>query len=199
MDRSSAVKSPGAGTVPQGVSARDRPRLVAAMAASAKEQSEHLPVVADVPCRLAAICDDIRIADRPDMARLSTVPIWPAPSGPASGSPDDGSTSPPSSTPRRPSPACPTTRPRRHRGAGGLRPRPLRRPIGWVDARGDVEWAVRPPQHHLDGTRARLVAGSDPDAEWDRPSKKASGHEIGPHRGLTSSGLGANSQVGGRE
>ncbi|HEX6311901.1 MAG TPA: isochorismate synthase [Acidimicrobiia bacterium] len=45
-------------------------------------------------------------------------------------------------------------------------------PVGWVDARGDGEWAVALRGAELEGTRARLVAGvgvvagSDPDAEW---------------------------------
>jgi menaquinone-specific isochorismate synthase len=45
-------------------------------------------------------------------------------------------------------------------------------PVGWVDGRGDGEWAVALRGAELEGTRARLVAGvgvvagSDPDTEW---------------------------------
>jgi menaquinone-specific isochorismate synthase len=45
-------------------------------------------------------------------------------------------------------------------------------PVGWVDARGDGEWAVALRGAELQGRRARLVAGvgvvagSDADAEW---------------------------------
>ena len=45
-------------------------------------------------------------------------------------------------------------------------------PVGWVDARGDGEWAVALRGAELEGARARLVAGvgivagSDPESEW---------------------------------
>jgi menaquinone-specific isochorismate synthase len=45
-------------------------------------------------------------------------------------------------------------------------------PVGWVDARGDGEWAVALRGASIDGPHAVLhagagiVAGSDPDAEW---------------------------------
>ena len=51
-------------------------------------------------------------------------------------------------------------------------------PVGWVDARGDGEWALALRGAELDGTRARLVAGagivagSDPDAEWAETQAK---------------------------
>jgi isochorismate synthase len=51
-------------------------------------------------------------------------------------------------------------------------------PVGWVDANGDGEWAVALRGAHLDGPRARLVAGagivagSDPDAEWAETEAK---------------------------
>jgi menaquinone-specific isochorismate synthase len=51
-------------------------------------------------------------------------------------------------------------------------------PVGWVDARGDGEWAIALRGAQLDGARARLVAGagivegSDPDAEWSETQAK---------------------------
>jgi menaquinone-specific isochorismate synthase len=51
-------------------------------------------------------------------------------------------------------------------------------PVGWVDARGDGEWAIALRGAELDGARARLVAGagivaeSDPDAEWSETQAK---------------------------
>jgi len=51
-------------------------------------------------------------------------------------------------------------------------------PVGWVDARGDGEWAVALRCAELDGAAARLVAGagvvagSDPDAEWAETQAK---------------------------
>ena len=51
-------------------------------------------------------------------------------------------------------------------------------PVGWVDARGNGEWAIALRCAELDGARARLVAGagivagSDPDAEWAETQAK---------------------------
>jgi menaquinone-specific isochorismate synthase len=51
-------------------------------------------------------------------------------------------------------------------------------PVGWVDARGDGEWAIALRGAELDGGRARLVAGagivagSDPEAEWAETQAK---------------------------
>jgi menaquinone-specific isochorismate synthase len=51
-------------------------------------------------------------------------------------------------------------------------------PVGWVGADGDGEWAVALRCAELDRNRARLfagagiVAGSDPDAEWDETEAK---------------------------
>jgi menaquinone-specific isochorismate synthase len=51
-------------------------------------------------------------------------------------------------------------------------------PVGWVDARGDGEWAIALRGAELDGNRARLVAGagivagSDPEAEWAETQAK---------------------------
>lgn len=51
-------------------------------------------------------------------------------------------------------------------------------PVGWVDARGNGEWAIALRGAQLDGSRARLVAGagivtgSEPDAEWAETQAK---------------------------
>jgi menaquinone-specific isochorismate synthase len=51
-------------------------------------------------------------------------------------------------------------------------------PVGWVDARGDGEWAIALRGAELNGTHARLVAGagivagSDPEAEWAETQAK---------------------------
>ncbi len=51
-------------------------------------------------------------------------------------------------------------------------------PVGWVDARGDGEWAIALRCAELDGPRARLVAGagivagSDPNDEWNETQAK---------------------------
>jgi isochorismate synthase EntC len=51
-------------------------------------------------------------------------------------------------------------------------------PVGWVDRRGDGDWAVALRCAALDGRRAVLsagagiVAGSDPEAEWTETQAK---------------------------
>jgi menaquinone-specific isochorismate synthase len=51
-------------------------------------------------------------------------------------------------------------------------------PVGWIDARGDGEWAVALRGAAIDGRRARLhagagiVPGSDPEAEWTETQAK---------------------------
>ena len=51
-------------------------------------------------------------------------------------------------------------------------------PVGWVDARGDGDWAVALRCASLDGSQARLVAGagivadSEPDDEWAETEAK---------------------------
>jgi menaquinone-specific isochorismate synthase len=51
-------------------------------------------------------------------------------------------------------------------------------PVGWVDARGDGDWAVALRCAYLEGRRARLAAGagivadSDPEAEWAETQAK---------------------------
>jgi menaquinone-specific isochorismate synthase len=51
-------------------------------------------------------------------------------------------------------------------------------PVGWVDARGNGEWAIALRGAELDGARARLVAGagivtgSESDAEWAETQAK---------------------------
>jgi menaquinone-specific isochorismate synthase len=64
---------------------------------------------------------------------------------------------------------------------GALEPRSRGRyagPVGWVDARGDGEWALALRGAELDGNEAvvragaGIVAGSDPDAEWAETAAK---------------------------
>ena len=177
--RSSVVSRPMAGTVSQGLSPRRDHELVVAMAASPKEQAEHRLVVGDVRAGLGRLCDDVRSGD-PEVVRLSTVAHLattvegrlrpPAPSAVAvaallhptpavAGVPRDGAL------------AAIAELEDFDRGlyAG---------PVGWVDARGDGDWAVALRSATIEGTRARLVAGagivagSTPEAEWDETEAK---------------------------
>lgn len=174
------VSRPMAGTVAQGGSPADDRVLVEAMAASEKEQSEHRLVVGEVRARLRLLCDDLRSSAQPEVARLSTVAhlattirarlrdlsvsavdvaavLHPTPA--VAGVPQEAAL------------AAIAELEDFDRGlyAG---------PVGWVDSRGDGDWAVALRSATLDGTRARLVAGagivagSDPDAEWDETESK---------------------------
>ncbi len=174
------VSRPMAGTVAQGGTAGDDRRLVVAMAASAKEQSEHRLVVDDVRARLSRVCDDVHSADRPEVARLSTVAHL---ATTIRGQLLDRSVSALDiAALLHPTPAVAGV----SRGAAlaaiaeleGFDRGHYAGPVGWVDARGDGDWAVALRGATLDGTRARLVAGagivagSDPDAEWDETESK---------------------------
>ena len=174
------LSRPMAGTVSQGSSPHEDRRLVATMASSAKEQAEHRLVVDDVRAKLGRVCADLRSADDPQVVRLSTVAHL---ATTVEGRIDD---------PRISALAV----------AGLLHPTPAvagvpvaaalaaiteledfdrglyAGPVGWVDTRGDGDWAVALRSATLDGTGARLVAGagivagSDPDAEWDETEAK---------------------------
>ena len=171
---------PMAGTATRGATAADDEALVAALASSPKEVEEHELVVRAVLEALEPMCRELVAAARPDAVRLATVThlattvaghlVEPSPSALAL--------------------------------AGALHPTPavaglpvahaleaiaeLERfdrgtyagPVGWVDSRGDGDWAVALRCARLDGNRARLtagagiMAGSDPDAEWDETEAK---------------------------
>lgn len=174
------VSRPMAGTVAQGGSTVDDRRLVAAMAASAKEQSEHRLVVDDVRAKLALIGDHGPEARGPEVVRLSTVAHLATTVAcrlrdPATSALDVAALLHPTpavaGVPHAAAQAAIAELEGFDRGlyAG---------PVGWVDARGDGEWAVALRGATLDGTRARLVAGagivagSDPDAEWEETEAK---------------------------
>lgn len=173
------LSRPMAGTVSQGGTPGEDRRLVTAMAASAKEQAEHRLVVGDVRTKLGRLCDPCW-AEGPEVVRLSTVAhlattvrgrlLDPAVSALAI------------ATLLHPTPAVAGV----PQGAAlaaiaeleGFDRGLYAGPVGWVDARGDGEWAVALRSAILDGTRARLVAGagivagSDPDAEWEETEAK---------------------------
>jgi len=163
-----------------GTTVADSDEALLALAASVKDTREHRYVVDGIVDTLGASCASLSVAEIPEVAVFGPVahlatPIRgelqrPAPSAldlarllhptPAVGG-----------TPR--SVALDTIRALegfdRGRYAG---------PVGWVDARGDGEWALALRGAELDGARARLVAGagivagSDPDAEWAETQAK---------------------------
>jgi menaquinone-specific isochorismate synthase len=171
---------PMAGTAPRGVTSADDERLAAALAASAKEAEEHALVVEAVRAALEPVCREIVAEAGPQLVRLSTLThlattvaghlAVPAPSALALAgilhpTPAVGG------IPRADALAAIAELESFDRGlyAG---------PVGWVDSRGDGDWAVALRCADLEGSRARLVAGagivadSDPDAEWAETEAK---------------------------
>ena len=174
------LSRPMAGTAPRGSTSADDDRLAAALAASAKEAEEHAVVVEAVRAALEPVCREVMAAAGPELVRLSTVTHLattvaghlhqPAPSALALAgllhpTPAVGG------LPRGDALAAIAELEGFDRGlyAG---------PVGWVDSRGDGDWAVALRCADLAGSRARLVAGagivadSDPDAEWEETEAK---------------------------
>ena len=173
------VSQPMAGTVPRAASPEEDRRSIARLESSVKESREHRLVVDAVAGELARWCDDVVVGD-PEPVRLTSVTHL---------------TTRVSGTLRHrdasaldlalalhPTPAV-NGSPRAAAFAAIDRLEPFDRatyggPVGWVDARGDGEFAVAIRGATLDGHRARLlagagiVAGSDPDAEWAETQAK---------------------------
>lgn len=174
------VSGPTAGTVARGATIEDDDALAAALTTSAKDSMEHRIVVDAVMEALAPRCTTIEAAEHPEVVRLATVSHL---------------TTTVRGKLREPAPSAlelvgalhPTP------AVGGM-PRqaaleliaelePFDRglyagPVGWVDARGDGEWAVALRCAQVNGSRARLftgagiVTGSDPSTEWTETQSK---------------------------
>ncbi|MGI9023161.1 MAG: isochorismate synthase, partial [Acidimicrobiales bacterium] len=174
------MSRPMAGTATRGATEADDNLLVAALASSAKEAEEHALVVQAVREALEPLCRELVGGAQPDAVRLATVThlattvaghlVEPAPSALALA----GLLHPTPSVaglPRADALAAIADLETFDRGnyAG---------PVGWVDARGDGDWAVALRCAQVDGRRARLTAGagimadSDPDAEWAETEAK---------------------------
>ena len=174
------ISRPMAGTVSQGASPSEDRRLVAAMAASSKEQAEHRLVVDDVRAKLGRVCTELRAAEHPEVVRLSTVAHL---ATTVEGRVDEEALSALAvAALLHPTPAIAgvpvATALATIAELEGFDRGLYAGPVGWVDTRGDGDWAVALRSATLDGTRARLVAGagivagSDPDAEWDETEAK---------------------------
>ena len=170
---------PMAGSVERGGSLADDRRRTSALQASAKERDEHRLVVEDMVQRLQPVCGHLsvngpRVVGLSSVAHLATTISGrlhlPAPSaldlvGLLHPTPAVGG------HPRDAALAAIAELEGFDRGlyAG---------PVGWVDRRGDGEWAVALRCASLDGRRAVLsagagiVAGSDPEAEWTETQAK---------------------------
>jgi menaquinone-specific isochorismate synthase len=174
------VSRPMAGTAPRGDTLDDDRRMVARMKTSNKEGREHRVVVDAVRAALETVCEEVSASAQPEVARLATVAhlattvagrlMAPWPSALALAGI------------LHPTPAV----------AGSPRPAALAAiaeledfdrggytgPVGWVDSRGDGDWAVALRCARIDGAVARLyagagiVAGSSAAAEWAETQAK---------------------------
>jgi menaquinone-specific isochorismate synthase len=163
-----------------GTTVADSDEALLALAASVKDTREHRFVVDGIVAALSGLCTDLTVEAIPEVAVFGPVahlatPIRGQLSSPAPSALDLARLLHPTpavgGTPR--AVALDTIRTLegfdRGRYAG---------PVGWVDARGDGEWAIALRGAELDGTRARLVAGagivagSDPESEWAETQAK---------------------------
>ena len=173
------VSQPMAGTVPRAASPEEDRRSIVRLVSSVKESREHRLVVDAVAGELGRWCEHVVVGE-PEPRRLTSVTHL---------------TTRISGTLRRrdssavdlalalhPTPAVNGAPAAAAREAiarlEGFDRGPYSGPVGWVDARGDGEFAVALRGATLDGRRARLlagagiVAGSDPDAEWAETQAK---------------------------
>ena len=171
---------PMAGTVARGSTPSEDEALVDALSHSRKDAEEHALLVDAVVHALAPLCAEGPEAAPAGVVRLPTVShlatlvrgrlATPAPSALSLA----GRLHPTPAVGGLPRPAALAAIATLEGFERGL----YAGPVGWVDARGDGEWAVALRGAELDGSRARLVAGagivagSDPDAEWAETEAK---------------------------
>lgn len=171
---------PMAGSVRRGADRAEDDRLAVGLHSSDKEAEEHRLLVDAVVAALAMACTTEPSADPAEVVRLPTVSHLttevrghlrlPAPSALALA----GLLHPTPAVGGLPRRAALAAIAELEGFARGL----YAGPVGWVDAAGDGEWAVALRGATLDGNRARLaagagiVAGSDPDAEWQETETK---------------------------
>jgi menaquinone-specific isochorismate synthase len=173
------LSQPMAGTVARAASPEEDRRSIARLESSVKESREHRLVVDAIAGELTGWCDNVKVGEAEPMRLTSVTHL----------------TTRISATLRRrdasaidlalalhPTPAV-NGAPRAAALAAIGRLERFERatyggPVGWVDARGDGEFAVAIRGATLEGNRARLlagagiVAGSDPDAEWAETQAK---------------------------
>ena len=169
-----AVRShPLAGTIPRSGDPGVDERMAADLLASPKERDEHDMVVRGVVAGLEPLCEELAVPASPSIVPLRNVShlgtaiagrlVEPAPSALVL------------ALTLHPTPAVAGT-PQAEAMAyiaavEGMDRGRYAGPVGWVDAKGDGEWAVGIRSAELSGTRARLFAGvgvvedSSPEAE----------------------------------
>jgi isochorismate synthase len=174
-----ARSRPLAGTVPRGAGAAEEARQLARLRSSAKEALEHRLVVDAVAGALAKAADLVEVAatqvvSLPTVAHLATEVTATLGETPPSALDLLALLHPTPAVAGTPREAAVDLLARLEPSGRGL----YAGPVGWMDASGDGEWAVALRCASLRGRRARLyagagiVAGSDPDAEWDETTSK---------------------------
>ena len=163
-----------------GTTVADSEAALHALAASVKDTREHQFVVESIAQELERLCDQLEVAPGPDVAVFGPVAHLATPIRGRLRAPIPSALE--LAHLLHPTPAVAGT----PRGAAlevirqleGFDRGRYAGPVGWVDARGDGEWAIALRGAELHGTQARLVAGagivagSDPDAEWAETQAK---------------------------
>lgn len=144
----------------------------AALYASAKDREEHTYVTDMVRAALAPLCRELTMPDDPELLRLSNLVHL---ATPVRGRLGEQRSVLDVVAALHPTPAVggtPTdTALDAIRELEAMDRRRYAGPVGWIDARGDGEWAIALRCAEIEGTQARLyagggiVAGSDPAAE----------------------------------
>ncbi len=174
------VSRPMAGTAPRGDTLDDDRRMVARMKSSNKEGREHRVVVDAVRAALVPVCEEVSASAQPEVARLATVAHlattvagrlkapWPSALALA------GLLHPTPAVAGSPRPAALAAIAELEDFARGG----YAGPVGWVDSRGDGDWAVALRCAQITGAVACLyagagiVAGSSAGAEWAETQAK---------------------------
>ena len=160
--RGDAVRSqPMAGTIPRSGDPDVDARLAAALLASGKDRHEHAMVVDAVAATLRPHCSSLDVPEEPSIVPLRNVShLGTVVSGRLDGAAPSALDL---ATLLHPTPAVggtPTADALAYIAeAEGLDRGRYAGPVGWMDARGDGEWAVGVRSAELDGNRARLFAG----------------------------------------
>jgi menaquinone-specific isochorismate synthase len=163
-----------------GTTVADSDEALLALAASVKDTREHRYVVDAIVDALGPQCTDLSVAGTPEVAVFGPVAHLATPIHGRLHRPQPSALD--LARLLHPTPAVGGT-PRAAaldaiRALEGFDRGRYAGPVGWVDARGDGEWAIALRGAELDGASARLVAGagivagSDPDAEWAETQAK---------------------------
>ncbi|PWC38157.1 isochorismate synthase [Azospirillum sp. TSO22-1] len=174
------VSNPLAGSAPRSPSVEVERQRTAALLASAKDRTEHRYVVDAVRAALAAHCDRLAVPDEPSVIRTPTMLHL--------STELTGALSDPSASPLRlahalhPTPAiCGTPTDLARDAIAGLEGYArgwYSGMVGWMDSRGNGEWALSIRCGLVHGRRLRLYAGagivaeSSPAAEWEETAAK---------------------------